>query len=645
MSTTTQRTRLGALVMAVVVTTAVLAATVTFSASASAAVNTGTLEVTDDPVQPDGSIEVTGDLDSESAVTFLIQDPDDNDYATVTRTGLSGTFTETIDLSNLDFGDGLDDGEATISADTGSEFNSKNADSTTFVVDDEYPTVSIDAPDGGAELTDLSDATIEGTASDDSGLKSVEIAIQRSNGDYYRGSSSWGDKKFLSVATEAGDWSYDMESNGITGDDSYTVTVRATDEAGNTRTGSSGPPVPSGDTLQVEYTVDTTAPDLTDSDVTVTEKGADDTVSVGDTVKVSATVTDATAGVESVEVDASALGGSETLSLSKQDGDTYYDSFTVQSPTASDGSVSLDVKATDEFGNTASGSDSVTLETEISSVETLTVDHNFVGIVDDTDSVRVTATGVEDPQGNAIASGDASTETATLEIAGTSYSVDVDGGEIDATIDPTKIPDDTATGEATVSIAEADSQPPTDVTLVHEARGLDGGYQLAGTPMDAQDVVFQDVSDVTTYDPTAENTKWISPDEQQAGSGYYVHGESSDARVGYTFEESGELRSEKLHEGYNLVAATPDLNVNDGAQIGSDLGDGVTVDGNADVTVYVRDESVDLTDPSGNADTSAFTEVSGTTTVDGFDGYFVYVDSGEEIRTVDDEGYDASEGS
>ena len=357
-----------------------------------------------------------------------------------------------------------------------------------------------------------------------------------------------------------------------------------------------------------------------------------------------ATVTDAPAGVESVEVDASALGGPDALTLSKQDGDTYYDSFTVQNPPASDGSVSLEVEATDEFGNTASGSDSVTLEKEISSVETLRLDHKFVGIVEDTDDVSVIARGVEDADGNPIAS-DGNPEYATLEIAGYSKEVDVVDGEIDATIDPTKIPDDTATGEATVSIAEADSQPPTDVTLVHEARGLDEGYQLAGTPMDAQDVVFQDVSDVTTYDPTAENTKWISPDEQQAGSGYYVHGESSDARVGYTFAENGELRSEKLHEGYNLVAATPDLNDEDAAEINADLGAGITA-GDSNIDVYVRDDDVDLTDRSGNADTSAFdTETDGTETVGGFEAYFVYVGSDEEIRTVDDEGYDASEGS
>lgn len=639
MGDTTQRRRLGALVMSVVVIAAVFTATIAFSVTASAAVDSKTFTVTDDPVQPGGQITVEGNLDSESDVTFLIQDPEDNDVATVTKTNLGTDFSATIDI-----GEKFDDGTATISADRGSGFKSSEA-STTFEVDSEYPTVSIGSPTGGADLT--SDAVIEGAASDDTSLKSVKISIERSNGQYYDGSSWVDSETFLSVSGTT-DWEYDTASNGIKSDDSYTVTVKATDEAGHTRTGSAGPPVPSGDTLRVDYTVDTTAPDLTDNDVTVTEKGADDTVSVGDTVKVSATVTDATSGVKSVESDVSALGGPDSLSLSKQSGDTYYETFTVQSPT-SDGSVSLDVEATDEFGNAASGSDSVTLETEIDSVETLTIHQDFVGIVDDTNTaVQVTATGVEDAQGNAIASGDANTETATLNIAGESYSVTVDEGEIDATIDPTKIPDDRATGQATVSIAQADSQSATDtVKLVHEARGLDKGYQLAGTPMDAKDVVFEDVSDAvttSTYDPTGETeeTKWVSPDVEKAGSGYYVHGDSASARVGYTFEESGELRSEKLHEGYNLVGATPDLNDEDEVQINADLG--ASASAGTNIEVYVRDDSVDLTDRS-KADTSAFDKESGTAAVDGFDAYFIYVDSGEEIRTVDDEGYDASEGS
>ena len=640
MTPPTQRTRIQAVAFSLMLVAAVFAGTVTFSASVGAAVNSSTFEVTDDPVTPDGTITVEGNLDSTGDVTFLVQDPDDDDIATVTKTVQNTDFSVTIDLSTMSFGDGLDDGEARLSADTGSGFKSAEAQDT-FVVDDEYPTVTIDSPDDGANLTGA--PTITGTASDDAGLDTVEVSIQRSDGKYYTG-SGWQSSETWLRTSGTTDWSYDTSAQGISSDDAFTVSVRATDEAGQTRSYSSGPPTPDANTLRVDYTVDTTKPSI--SGVTVTEKDGDDTVEVGDTVKVSATVTDATAGVDTVTTDASALGGPDSLTLSHTSGDTYFDSFTVSDPSASDGSVSLTVTASDYFGSTRTDTDSVTLETAIDSVDSLRVHSEFVGVVEDTNtSIRVTADGVRDAQGNLVASGGAGTETATLEIAGTSYDVDVDDGAVDARIDPTEITDDVSTGSTTVSIAEADAQSDTDaVRLVHEANGLEEGYQVEGTPMDTSDVVFQNVSDVTTYDPTATNTKWVSPDENQAGEGYYVYGTDSSARIGYTYEETGQLHSRYLHEGYNLVAATPDLNSGSSVTVDGDLGEGVTVS-DSDVTVYVRDESEDLTDPSGDADVSAFTTASGSETLSDYEGYFVYLDSGEDIRTVDAEGYDPSEGS
>lgn len=623
------------------VVVAVFAATVTFSASVSAAVNSSTFEVTDDPVTSDGTITVKGNLDSTGDVTFLVQDPDDDDIDTVTKNVQNTDFSVSIDLSSMSFGDGLDDGKARLSADTGSGFKSAEAQDT-FVVDNEYPTVTIDSPDDGANLTGA--PTITGTASDDTGLDTVEVSIQRSNGDYYTGSGWQTSETWLSTSGTTTDWSYDTDGNGISSDDAFTVNVRATDEAGQTRSYSSGPPTPDANTLQAGYTVDTTKPSI--SGITVTEKDGDDTVEVGDTVKISATVTDATAGVDTVTANASALGGPDSLTLSHASGDTYFDSFTVSDPSASDGSVSLNVTASDYFGSTRTDSDSVTLETAIDSVDSLQVHSEFVGVVEDTNtSIRVTADGVRDAQGNLVASGGAGTETATVEIAGTSYTVDVNDGAVDARIDPTTITDDVSTGSTTVSIAEADAQSDTDsITLVHEADGLDEGYQVEGTPMDTVDVVFQNVSDVTTYDPTATNTKWVSPNENQAGEGYYVYGNDSSARIGYTYEETGQLHSRYLHEGYNLVAATPDLNSGSSVTVDADLGEGVTVS-DSDITVYVRDKNEDLTDPSGDADVSAFTTASGSDTLSDYEGYFVYVESGSDIRTVDKEGYDPSEGS
>jgi len=639
MTGSTSRTRTQALGLSILLLIAVFATTVTFSASVSAAVNSSTFTVTDDPVTPDGQITVEGNVDTSDKVTFLIQDPVDDDIATVTKSVDNTDFSVKIDLTKVN-GDGIDAGEATISADEGSGFTSAEA-STTFTVDNEYPTANIESPSDGASLT--SAPTITGTAGDDNSIETIEISIQNSGGQYYNGAKWQTSEKWLSVSGTS-DWSYNTSDNGISDDDSYTASVRVTDAAGQTRSYSAGPPTPDGNTLQVEYTVDTTKPTL--ENVKVTEKGGDDTVEVGDTVKVSAKVTDNQAGVDTVTVDASSLGGDGSLTLSHTSGDTYYDSFTVSDPTASDGDVSLTLTATDGFGTTDTATDSVTLETVIASVDSLQVHQEFVGVVEDSNtSVRVTASGVRDAQGNLIASGGAATETADIEIAGTTYTVDVNDGAIDGRIDPTNIADDAATGETTVEVTQADAGSDTDtLTLVHEANGLDEGYQVEGTPMDAEDVVFQNVSDVTTYDPTADNSKWVSPTEKEAGEGYYVYGESSSARVGYTYSQTGQLHSRYLHEGYNLVSATPDLNAESSVDVTDDLGDGVDV--GSDVTVYVRDESVDLTDPSGDADTSAFTEVTdGTKDVSEYDGYFVYVDSGTEIRTVEEAGYNPSEGS
>jgi hypothetical protein len=618
---------------------AAVATTVTFAAGVSAAANSAIITVTNDPVTPEGDITVEGSIDSAGDVTFLIQDPTDDDIDTVTRS-VSKDFSTTIDLSTMDFGDGLDAGEATISVDQGSGFIAAEA-STTIIIDNEYPTADITSPADGANLT--STATITGIAGDDNGIDSVEVSIQRSDGQYYDG-SEWQDSEQWVSVSGTSDWSYDAGDNGITEDDSYTVSVRVTDVAGQTRSYSVGPPTPEGSTLQVEYTVDTTKPTLTN--VKVTEKDSDDTVEVGDTVKVSATVTDNEAGVGTVTVNASSLGGDESLPLSYVSEDTYYNYFTVSDPTASDGDVSLTLTAVDGFGATETATDSVTFETVIASVDTLQVHQEFVGVVEDSNSsVRVTASGVRDAQGNLIASGDAATETATISVANTTYTVDVRDGAIDGRVDPTEIADDAATGETTVKIAQAGAESDTDtLRLVHEVNGLDEGYQVEGTPMDAENVVFQDVDDIITYDPTAEGSKWVSPAKEQAGEGYYVSGNSSGARVGYTYSQTSQLHSRYLHKGYNLVSATPDLNTESSVDVTDDLGDGVDV-GN-DVTVYVRDESVDLTDPSGDADASAFTEVTdGTEDVGEYEGYFVYVDSGAEIRTVRKAGYDASEGS
>lgn len=113
------------------------------------------------------------------------------------------------------------------------------------------------------------------------------------------------------------------------------------------------------------YTVnnmDGVAPAVTSVAVEEYDTGSE-TVTAGDILEVTAEVTDG-GGVATVEVNASALGGPDALTLTHRSGDTYNETFTVTNPTASDGSVPLTVNATDGRDNyNDTQNDSVTLDT------------------------------------------------------------------------------------------------------------------------------------------------------------------------------------------------------------------------------------------------------------------------------------------
>ncbi|WP_262178103.1 Ig-like domain-containing protein [Haloarcula laminariae] len=646
MKRTRDPTKFEAVALSVVVVVSVVA----LSGAAVGAVTDDSLTVTDAPVGPDGTITVEGTVsDATNDVTFLIQDSENDDAVTTTKTVDSTEFTVTIDLSTLGIDGGLSDGTATLMADEGSTFESAE-DTTTFEVDGQAPTVDIESPTDGENVSSESENPylINGTASDDHSLDRVELYVQNeSDGQYYNATSgNWESDRAWVTASSTSEWSkWSYDTSDIAEDGSYDVGVRVFDDAGNSRSYTDGPKAPTDtDTLQVDYTLDTTAPSV--QGVTVTEQNSDDTVAVGDTVNVTADVTDATAGVDTVTVDASPLGGDSSMTLTQDAGDTYTGTFDVGSPNVGDGTVSLTVTGADAFGQTTDASDTVTLDTAIESVETLDVHQEFVAIVEDgNDSVAVTATGVRDQEGYLIASGSGSgTVSATLDIAGTPYTVPVNDGEIDTTIDPNAIADSTATGTTTVEVAQANDTSATDsVQLVHEAYSLDGGYQVTATPMDAETVEYQYVNSSLTYD--AGTDSWVLPDEREAGSAYYVSGINDSARIGYTFESEGELHSHYLQEGYNLVGATPDLNDGDSVTTGADLGDAVSIDGNNNVEVYLRNASATLSDPGGTTNASAFDQGDGTSTVGPYEGYYVYVEDGDVVRVVEKADYEAGQGS
>jgi len=638
-NTKTQQSR--ALLLAALIISSVAIISVS-TGLATAAVDSDSFTVTTDAVQSDGTITIDGSTDSgtDSDVTFLIQDPADSDVATVTKT-VAPNFSTTIDLGSLSFagGDGtLDEGEATVLADEDSSFTAAEA-SDTVVIDDSKPTASLDSPSDAAELT--GQPTIVGTATDDTTVDTVELVIERqSDGKYYNG-SAFGDTKQRVAASGTTDWSYDTATAGINTDDNYDVSVIVTDTAGNER--ETVVPQPDSETTEITYTVDTTSPSITNVTVVDTTDG-DGTVESGDTISVTADVTDTTAGVETVTVDGSQLGASETEELTADTQNTYTTSFTVENPTIGDGSFDLTLTATDAFGNSAqtTESDVLTLSTAVADVGSLSVDHDFVGIVrDDDTAVTVTATGITDPQGNTITG----PTTVDIAIAGeTVETAEVTDGTVSTEINTVaNLSNDTATGDATVTIAQADADAAsTTVELVHEAQSLEEGYQVRGTPMPlAEDPVFESVADVTTYDPTAtgEESEWVTPAVRQSGEGYYIEGENDDARIGYVFDETAndDVEARTLNEGFNLVGASPALAEQTSVTTTTDLGGAINVDTNDNVDVWVRDDSVEL-DQSTN--TSAYNEVGGSETVTAYEGYFVYIDSGQEYRNVEITSYE-----
>lgn len=489
------------------------------------------------------------------------------------------------------------------------------------------PAVGIESPSDGSD--EHSQPVIDGSASDDKSVSSVEITIKRSSDGYYYDGNEWKDSPTWLSVDGTTDWSYDVYDggNGITTDGTYTVTARATDSDGQTQT----EPFDriDADPTQVTYTVDTQTPAVTS--VTVTEHNGDDTVEAGDSVKVSATATDATDGVETVTVDASKLGGPASMTLSLASGDTYSGTFQVDAPNMGDGDATLSLTATDGFGQTASGSDSITLETDPADAASVTLHSNFVGVVEDDDNLKVTASGIVDAQGYEVDS-----DTATLSIAGQTYDATVTDGTVDTTIDTTEIGDDASTGDRDATLAGVTKS----LTLVHEARSLDEGYQASGTPMPASDVLVEDVADVTTYD--SDQASWDQPKETQAGEGYYINAESDDARIGYTFADKSERSSdsELLDQGYNLIGASPNMNDDESSQATTDLGADISPSENA---IEVRLPTSQQ--PSDKKGLSAFEDPADPSdTTSAYEGYWVYVDSsGDYVRTTVEVGYEPDE--
>lgn len=547
--------KLRGILLSAIVVLSLVGTAVTFTGSVAAA-NDSTLTI--NSVEPDPAT-VTGGEDI--TINYTATDVTSQSVVFLNESGV-------VDTTSISTGE---DTETSVSAPTTNgtyevQLISDDHESATreVTVDTEGPEVGLTNPD--EEASETSPPVIEVDAEDNVGVESVEVQIQLDRNDTYYNGSGWDGTKQWVDATENGSvWKYDSpDTNGT-----YTVVARATDEAGNTTNSELDSSVEFPGDGKVSYTLDPNSP--TFNNVSLNVSGPDRTVEVGENVTVTANVTDATSGVGEVTVDASPLGGSETLTLTNDDGSgpVWNETFTATDITVPDGNQSLTVVATDEFGLSANRTTgNATLDTEAAAVGTISIETDFIGVAEDED-VRVTATGVADDNGNTIDVG-----TVNISVADrTPFSpATVDDGTVNTTIDPTKLDNSLSVADAVEVDIAGTGATSASVELTHEVRTMDSGWHVGGTPMPAEEVYMTGDGTVVTYDKTAEGN-WTQVDNvedyaSQPGAGYYFNITSEEARVGYTFEESSNQKAWTLTEGINLVGAVTEIDDDANATLG-----------------------------------------------------------------------------
>ena len=242
--------------------------------------------------------------------------------------GVDGTSTVTFDTASL--GDFTADGSPYTVTVTD---NATNASATTALIDVRDPTVSIGSPSDSTVLA--AQPTLAGTADDGAGtgVRAVEITLETETGDTWNGSAFTAAETWVRASGTTA-WTFDTAASGVDTDGTYTVTVRATDNAGQHQTSSR------------TYTVDTTAP--------VADAGSNKTVEED----------------IALEFDGSASVDGETAITTYEwdlDGDGTYET-TGQTAThvyADPGSDTATLRVTDEAGNTDTDDLTVTVQRDI----------------------------------------------------------------------------------------------------------------------------------------------------------------------------------------------------------------------------------------------------------------------------------------
>ena len=306
------------------------------------------------------------------------------------------------------------------------------------------------------------------------------------------------------------------------------------------------------------------------------------------------------------------------------------------------------------------------------SIESL--DNDLLGVVanDDGDSANVLVTDAFD---NPMVDSDGNTVDVDAELTGaaeesdTSVIGDISGEESFDIFDISGVDEETNTGDVTLNVSAEDGGTgdvvfaTTELTFVHEAYGLNDGFQRLSLAQPAL-VEEQETDDITTWNTSAENYDDITDfygetndADELLHSGLYVEGSNDDARIGFDFVEDDSTvtaGSESLEEGWNFVSTNFDVSndENEDILIADDLETVEGIDDDANTQNIVRTGSLsstlnaEETDTIDDLDDGPVTTASNDFTGNELGTYWVYIDSTDDFdgtRALSGASYDPGE--
>nr|MCH9836980.1 cadherin domain-containing protein [bacterium] len=330
---------------------------------------------------------ISGTAEADSTVTIYA-----NGELLGLATATGGNYTFTVDNA-----DALLDGNYRITATATDAVGNVSADATVqdIVIDSTVPTapvitaISDDTGTVGDKITSDTVLTISGTAE-----AGASVQVKLENVDV-------GDPV---TADANGSWSYSHTPTLAQGNHSFTAV--ATDGASN-----------ASSTTSPAYVVKVDTDADTDSNFAVSFATADDTTNASEVSHVSMTLSgvDSDAASVSVSIDDAAVGSPIVRSASKVGSDWVVPDVDIS--TLSDGTVTVTATVTDDAGNTATATDTLTLDTTAPTATIAVIaGDNEINVAENTAGFNITGTTTAE---------DGSTVTISFESGAT-----LDGGNI-----------------------------------------------------------------------------------------------------------------------------------------------------------------------------------------------------------------------